>query len=183
MGHGPHHSDSEIQMASQEQISQVSKVLSSSTKIFCSHFGVQVREPFVKYDLAGTTAGQAIASHWAIRINQKMMDREGSDFITDLVIHEVSHLFSWYLTRQSGHGPHWQMVVRVLGGVPQRCHNYDVQGLQTGGTYVYRCPVCGRSYNFSKRRHNNVSLRGKSYRCNDHIHSILSFTGQIISGE
>ncbi|MGB5734383.1 MAG: SprT-like domain-containing protein [Thiohalocapsa sp.] len=126
-------------------------------------------EPELRFDLRGHSAGQVridASGRATIRYNSALLLRHGKDFLERTVPHEVAHYLA-FLRHGRGirpHGPEWQQLVTALGGTPERCHGYDVAGLDTRKTrrYPYHCQ-CG-DHQLSSIRHNRI-IRGARYLC------------------
>lgn len=128
-------------------------------------------EPGLRFDLRGRSAGQMridASGRATIRYNPALLLRHGEDFLKRTVPHEVAHYLA-FVHHGRGirpHGPEWQEMVRALGGVPDRCHAYDVAGLSVRTTrrFPYHCQ-CG-DHQLSSVRHNRI-IRGVCYLCRD----------------
>jgi SprT protein len=90
------------------------------------------------------------------------------DNLQNTIPHEVAHyvvdvLHGMRDTRP--HGKEWQKVMHVLGAVPQRTHQYDLQGIpqrrQRRFTYHCGCNV----YQLTTRRHNLILNGERRYLC------------------
>jgi SprT protein len=133
------------------------------------HFGTAIAPGEIRFDLRGKGAGQFRSRdglHCEIRFNRELLARNGERFLHQTVPHEVAHLVVFRLFGPGArpHGAEWQAIMRLFGAEPERCHDYDVEGIQTRRLrrYHYRC-AC-RSHLLSSIRHNRV-LRGQTYRC------------------
>lgn len=81
--------------------------------------------PTIKFDLRGTTAGRAWYPQCILQFNPiLMLKNEG--FIAQTVPHEVAHLAAFHKYGMSiqPHGREWQLIMRLLGQKPKRCHNF-----------------------------------------------------------
>jgi len=131
--------------------------------------GHTLPEPELRFDLRGRSAGQMridAAGRATIRYNPALLLRHGDDFLARTIPHEVAHYLA-FVHHGRGirpHGPEWQQMVRALGGEPERCHSYDVAGLDARKTrrFPYHCR-CG-DHQLSSVRHNRV-IRGTRYLC------------------
>lgn len=103
--------------------------------------------PDVRFDLKGTTAGEAIwvkgQAKSTIRFNPVLLSENWARFRDRTVPHEVAHLVSRELhgAQIRSHGPEWQAVMRDFGCETTRCHNYSVANVSTlrGKRDVMRC--------------------------------------------
>jgi SprT protein len=132
-------------------------------------FGVAIAPAQIRFDLRGRAAGQFRSRdgrHCELRFNGELMLRHGERFLDRTVPHETAHLVAFRLhgPRVRPHGTEWQDIMRLFGAAPERCHDYDVGGLQTRRLrrYPYQC-AC-RSHQLSSIRHQRV-LRGQIYLC------------------
>ena len=131
--------------------------------------GGTLPQPELRFDLRGQSAGQMridASGHATIRYNPALLLRHGEDFLARTIPHEVAHYLA-FLHHGRGirpHGPEWQQMVRALGGEPERCHDYDIDGLGARKTrrFTYHCR-CG-DHQLSSIRHNRIS-RGTRYLC------------------
>jgi SprT protein len=132
-------------------------------------FGIKMNEPEIRFDLRGKTAGQV---RWAdgrvclIRYNRSLLARHPEDFLARTVPHETAHLVAFHLfgPRVQPHGREWREIMTLFDAPPERCHSYDVEGLQTRRLrrYEYRC-AC-RAHQLTSIRHNRVKS-GQVYQC------------------
>jgi SprT protein len=125
--------------------------------------------PQIRFDLRGLTAGQLRIDHQGrciIRYNPALLLRHGEDFLRRTVPHETAHFLAYRLHGRGirPHGPEWQAIMRRLGADPERCHDYDVDGLAARRLhyFAYHCD-CGE-HQLSSIRHNKIR-RGASYLC------------------
>ncbi|MCB2263172.1 MAG: SprT-like domain-containing protein [Candidatus Thiosymbion ectosymbiont of Robbea hypermnestra] len=133
------------------------------------HFGAALATPKVRFDLRGKNAGQARVTNqdgYLIRYNAQLLERHPRAFLAQTVPHETAHLVAYSLfgPRISPHGRQWRTVMAIFGAPPERCHDYDIDGLQTRHLrrYDYRC-AC-RTHRLTSIRHNRVRS-GQTYRC------------------
>lgn len=125
--------------------------------------------PQIRFDLRGVSAGQLRVDHRGhciIRYHPALLLRHGDDFLRRTVPHETAHFLVYRLHGHGvrPHGPEWQAVMRHLGADPERCHDYDVDGLAARRTryFLYHCDC--NEHQLSSIRHNKVR-RGVSYSC------------------
>ena len=133
------------------------------------HFRTAIAPGEIRFDLRGKGAGQFRSRDGVrceIRFNADLLARNGEDFLARTVPHETAHLvvFRLFGPRASPHGAEWRAVMRLFGAEPSRCHDYDVEGLQTRRLrrYHYRCGC--RSHQLTSIRHNRV-IQGQTYHC------------------
>ncbi len=122
------------------------------------------REPELRLDLRGASAGQARLGENRLRLNAALLEREGADFARDTLIHELCHLAVWerHGRRARPHGPEWQALMRALGCVPQRCHNAAVTPLRSQRRFRYACDCS--VHDITTTRHRRAQ-RGVRYLC------------------
>jgi SprT protein len=125
------------------------------------HFGTKLAEPSIRFDLRGKTAGQVRSTDGrvcTIRYNAHLLERHPKEFLARTVPHETAHVVAFRLfgSRVPPHGREWQAIMSLFGAPPERCHSYDVEGLQTRQLrrYEYRC-AC-RVHRLTSIRHNRV---------------------------
>ncbi len=133
------------------------------------HFGMAAPKVEIRFDLRGRSAGQVrrqAGKVWTVRYNLALLGRHGEDFLARTVPHEVAHVIAFHLHGPGiqPHGPEWQAIMRLFGAAPERCHDFDVSGLQTRtlNNYHYQCGC--RSHLLTSIRHNRI-LRGQHYLC------------------
>lgn len=132
-------------------------------------FDVPVRMPEIRFDLRGQSAGQAridAAGKGMIRFNPWLLLRHSQDFIEQTVPHETAHwlVFCLFGTKARPHGPEWRHLMEMFGADPQRCHNYDLEGVprRQVSEYPYFCDCM--DHRLSAIRHNRAR-KGQRYLC------------------
>jgi SprT protein len=130
---------------------------------------IELPSPVIRFDLRGRAAGQARTRDGRtceIRYNLALLLRQPDDFLARTVPHETAHVvaFRLYGPRVQPHGREWRAIMRLFGAEPTRCHDYDVEGLQTRRLrrFHYRCDC--RSHQLTSIRHNRI-LEGRVYLC------------------
>lgn len=133
------------------------------------HFGRKMREPMIRFDLRGKTAGQVRSTDGhacLIRYNNSLLARHPKEFLARTVPHETAHVVAFRLfgPRVQPHGQEWQAIMTLFGASAERCHSYDVEGLQTRRLrrYSYRC-AC-KTHELTSIRHNRIQS-GQVYQC------------------
>jgi SprT protein len=133
------------------------------------YFAVELPRPKIRFDLRGQSAGQACTregGNWLIRYNAGLLERHPREFLAQTVAHETAHLvtFSLFGPGIAPHGREWRTIMALFGAPPQRCHRYNVEGLQTRQLrrYDYRC-ACS-SHRLTSIRHNRIRS-GQTYLC------------------
>lgn len=133
--------------------------------------GIDIPPVRLRFDLRGTTAGQAILRdprQPEIRLNAQLLAENGAEFLNRTIPHEVAHLAAYYRKGrrpQRPHGPEWQALMQSFGLVPERCHRYDVSRARVRRliTHTYRC-AC-RTHELSSIRHNRIGRGETRYHC------------------
>lgn len=141
---------------------KVSETMDKARQIF----NVSLEIPEILFDLHGKTAGYVLYSKNTIRFNLDILKYNTEAFLKRTPVHEVAHLVSYavYGRIGTGHGKVWKAVVASLGGIPERCHSYDVSKV-VGIGYKYNCSKCGKEYFLSKICHNKFLRGQRFYMC------------------
>ena len=133
------------------------------------HFGLKTPKVEIHFDLRGRGAGQVrrqAVGVWRVRYNPALLERHGEDFLARTVPHEVAHILAFRLHGLGiqPHGPEWRSLMQGFGAAPDRCHDFDVSGLQarTLNRSPYQCGC--RSHQLTSIRHHRI-LRGQRYLC------------------
>lgn len=127
------------------------------------NFNKKYSMPTIEYFRKGKVAGRAYYLDWKLKFNEVLLYENGDSFIERTPGHEVAHLIADGFGSR-GHDKIWKQTMMKLGMPPVRCHNYDTSSVISGGAFYYFC-ACKKPHVFSKRRHNNVVLRGMTYTC------------------
>lgn len=132
------------------------------------HFRQSMPQVEVRFDLKGTTAGQAKinpGSPPVIRLNQQLMEQNPERFLERTVPHEVAHVVAYSLhCNIKPHGAEWKQIMSFSGADARRCHDYDITHARQRKLqrFDYRCEC--RSHSLTSIRHNRVQ-RGQRYFC------------------
>ena len=115
----------------------------------------------VRFTLGGSSAGQAGKDKktgvWFVNFNRRLMsdDNNWQDYVDETIIHEVAHIIAFVTKLDRGHGPNWKAIMRKLGAVPSRCHDYDVSAVSRSRRhavkYIYKCNCS--TYSLSRVNH------------------------------
>ena len=140
-------------------------------------YGRRFARPQLRFDLAGTCAGQYCARdrERTIRYNPWIFQRHFEASLRETVPHEVAHLVVdslWGLGRVRPHGPEWRSVMRAFDAPARACADFDLSGLplRRQQRHPYRC-ACSQ-HALSTTRHNRI-LRGEAHYCCRHCGELL----------
>lgn len=132
------------------------------------YFGTCMSVPKINVNQRGKAAGTAWLTRWEVRFNPVLLEDNFTEFLNQVVPHEVAHLvvFDRYQTphyRPKPHGKEWKFVMETVFSRPAITrHTFDIKKTQ-GQTFDYNCGC--RIHVLTKIRHNKVQ-RGKArYYC------------------
>ena len=140
---------------------RVTAKLEQSIALIKAKYGVSLTMPEVRYDLRGTTAGQAFYKTWIIRLNAVLLLENVDDFIERTVPHELAHLACDKIypeahirirgAKREPHGLRWQEIMRALGvSEVTRCHSYDTTNskvIKSNSRQVpWHCSACDHKF-------------------------------------
>jgi SprT protein len=159
-----------LEQTTRNELKELARALTSDLiQRAARHFRATMPRTMIRFDLRGKSAGQFRSLNgrdFEIRYNSVLLARHGQDFLDRTVPHEAAHLVALriYGPGIPPHGAEWQAIMRLFGAEPERCHNYDTDGLQARHLrrYHYRCGC--RSHQLTSIRHNRI-LRGQTYLC------------------
>ncbi|OIN09228.1 SprT family zinc-dependent metalloprotease [Oceanisphaera psychrotolerans] len=129
--------------------------------------------PVVNFNQRGRIAGSAWLERWELRFNPVLLADNETDFMTDIIPHEVAHLvaFACY-GKVRPHGKEWQHIMQsVFGLQPHTRHRLDTA--KVAPTFGYQCDC--RQHRLSQRRHNNIQRGKQRYQCL-HCNTLLSLS-------
>lgn len=133
----------------------------------------------IVFNMVGTTSGQCcydVDYHSVkLRFHPIIMAENFDKYLESTVPHEVCHHIDNIMGKGRGthHGHGWQLAMRTLGYVPNRCHSYSTKNVTRGGQrrWEYKCSCS--TYNISTVRHNRSERYGGGYyscrKCRTHI--------------
>lgn len=138
-------------------------------ELAAQHFGTAIPQPTVSFCLRGRSAGQVRSrdgQSCSIRYNAELLARHPEDFLHRTVPHETAHAVAFRLFGPGvrPHGHEWRTIMRLFDAEPERCHSYDVEGLQTRRLRRHRYQCACRSHQLTSIRHNRILL-GQVYVC------------------
>lgn len=131
-----------------------------------TYFLTNFARPEVLINLRGSSAGVAELKANRLRFNPILLAENQTEFIQQVVPHEVAHLLAWrvYGRGIKPHGWQWQQIMQEV---------FDLEALTTHSFcikqaakqhYIYSCGCLNFNHHFTKRRHNLV-LAGRHYIC------------------
>ncbi len=143
---------------------RVLAVLRDCLKKAEAHFNREIKMPTIRYDLRGTTGGQACSRDWSVRFNSVLLIENTEKYLATTVPHEMAHLVDHAIydslsgrrfvysnsggyrrAKRSVHGDTWIRIMWLFGVAnPTRCHNYDVTNarVKEKQKFEYRCSHC-----------------------------------------
>lgn len=112
---------------------------------------------FVRFDLRGRAAGQAIYKRgaYAMRYNLEAYALDPADMVKDTVPHEVAHIVAHALGYGFNHGPRWRAICVALGGNGKRCHNLGLKPSRNMRPHRY-VATCGTEIMVTTARHKRL---------------------------
>jgi SprT protein len=124
----------------------------------------------IAFDLKGRAAGMYKVDRGTrlLRFNPYLFAKYFQDNLANTVPHEVAHYISDVLhglRHIRPHGKEWQAIMHVLGAMPERTHNFNMQGIPTRQQqrFNYRCQC--QVYQLTTRRHNMIQKGQRRYLC------------------
>ncbi|QEM87350.1 SprT family zinc-dependent metalloprotease [Glaesserella parasuis] len=139
---------------------QLKRDLDKANRYFNKHF----MPPTVSYTVRGRKAGVAYLQQNEIRLNPILLSENSSNFVQQVVPHELAHLLVYQQFGQvQPHGKEWKMMMKDVLGVPaETYHCFDVANV-AGQQFPYRCGC--QTHFLSIRRHNAIMQHKRSYIC------------------
>lgn len=137
-----------------------------------ARLAVKLEKPTIRYDLKGTTAGEAQMrtvnniKYYTIRLNlAALTNPEYRDYMLRQTIpHEVCHIVEFQLHGRAAHGHAWQGLMLLLRLQPKRTHDLPLPKVRQHTKYPHSCEC--RTHMVGKHVHNKI-LNGISYHCQD----------------
>ncbi len=135
------------------------------------HFGRDLPEVEIRFDLRGQAAGQAIVPRKGppvIRYNRQLLRENGEAFIARTVPHETAHIAAHFLHGRGirPHGAEWRALMVLYGADPSRCHSYDTSRSTARRLRRFRYRCACREHQLTSIRHNRVR-KGMRYLCRE----------------
>lgn len=121
----------------------------------------QYKEPKIIYKPKGSIAGSAFLTRWEIQLNSIMLLDNGTQFIEEVVPHELAHLIVFKkFGKVKPHGKEWQYIMsEILEKSPVTTHRFSIQR----NTYLYYCNC--QQHHLTSIRHNKIQKNKTSYLC------------------
>lgn len=110
-----------------------------------------LKVPLIRYDLKGSVAGKANARE--LWLNLELLNTEWDDMLNNTLPHELAHVVVRQVwgNEPKGHGHEWQMIMRMLGLTPTRCHSYEYKPARVHSRdHKYECDC--RTYTGTSHR-------------------------------
>lgn len=149
--------------AQQAIITRVHEVVAHARSLYPAW---SVPMPSIGFKLRGrTVGGTAHAGRNELQFNLDWYNANPTDYIADVIPHEVAHLVATGLFRDRGHGRYWRMVARQLGAEPSRVvegNTYSgVKRARVKNEYLY-LDSAGREQWVGPVHHNRLQTKGGS---------------------
>lgn len=93
-----------------------------------------------RWDNAKTRLGSCWYGRRTITLSRPIARLNDEAKIRGVVLHEIAHALA---PRNSGHGPAWKSVCRMVGAEPVRC---DADASLPEPAFKYVCPRCGKTF-------------------------------------
>lgn len=164
-------------MNREQILAEVARVVEYGNK----RFRVSRPIPVVKFTQKGRVAGRCWYGAQLLEFNE-ILARENSSLFQETVIHEVAHLFTFFLypNAKQNHGPEFRSVCRALGGTGRTYHNYDISSVSRKNKiqrHVYKCSC--REHTLTTTKHNRA-LKGAQFLCIKCRQKIVFVTTKVI---
>lgn len=147
---------------------QIEKKVSHYINIANRYFDTLIPMPETRFNQRGKVAGSAWLQKWELRFNPILMQDNLSQFLEQVVPHEVAHLVVFYLYQDAAHKPkphgkEWQFIMQQVFSRPATTrHSFDISKTQ-GRVFPYRCGC--QTHQLTIIRHNKVQRGNASYHC------------------
>ncbi|MCG6200183.1 SprT family zinc-dependent metalloprotease [Psychromonas antarctica] len=121
------------------------------------------KRPDYLFNQRGRSAATAHLQRNIIKFNATLFKQNRSEFINQVVAHEVAHLIAFqHYGKVRPHGREWQSIMRHVFDCPANTtHSLDISDVR-GQLFNYQC-LCS-AHQLTIRRHNKI-LRGEKYLC------------------
>lgn len=156
-------------------------------------YNIVIDMPTIKYDLRGKTAGKAYPTRRILQFNSVLLVENLEKYLKSTVTHELAHLVDYQMNpenfesgglenmfagtsfrgfqvkrkKRDVHGATWKAIMRTMGSVPNRCHNYDVTNAtvkkKNRMKYDWVCDDCGATMKIGTVRHKKMMTKKATY--------------------
>ena len=132
----------------------------------------------VSFALRGRAAGEACGRTGTIRYNPELLARYGTDFLEEIVPHEVAHVVvaRAFPGRRRPHGPEWRGVMAFFGVPARACHAFETTPARRVGRIPYRCS-CPEPHLLTPRAHRRIRRGFATYHCRRCLDTLV-WTGE-----
>ena len=146
---------------------QVENAIKNAVAIASEKYNFIFTTPKIEYGLRGAVAGRARGGD-LIKLHEVFLDKYKEEYINDTVLHELAHCLAYQFGDYMGHGAAWKSMVRAIGGIPKRYHNYDIDLVQkrtrftcsNSGEQVILGPRQSKWQVSGKRKYNHKGCAG-----------------------
>jgi SprT protein len=124
--------------------------------------------PSVHFDIRGVTGGTAEFGSWSVHFNLDLAIKNESEYLNQVVPHEIAHLADYRRYNNWGHGRTWKNIMKYVFQLePKRCHQMDTSEVKRNNlkTFIYICKCKDFEHVIKANRHKKISIMGKNYRC------------------
>lgn len=139
-----------------------------------SMFEHKVRSIDIKLDLKGSSAGLALthlhSNNHIIRLNAALMENNLTQFIDEVIPHEVAHIFAesnnpLKFKKKAGHGNFWKLIMKAFGiANPTRCHDMIVEQPMRKVVTKYTASCECKIHTITSHRRTKM-INGTNYSC------------------
>jgi len=141
------------------------KALDDVSRIWSLRAAKKLTCPDMQFNQRGKVAASALLQKNIIRINPSLYQSNPEYYFSDVIGHELAHIFvhQLYRRRVKPHGSEWQhMMIEVFNLSPKVTHQLDVSDVAMK-TYKYGCGC--QQIDLSLIRHNKVERGKQVYVC------------------
>jgi len=130
-------------------------------------FGNGVGAMNIDLNIKGARGGMAYYKENRISLNAILFKENFQSFVNQTVPHEYVHLLAYRLYGNDGigHGQYWKFVMRRLGFVPDRCHNYDTSNARVRITKQFEYACSCQVHRVGLSVHKKIQFQNKTYTC------------------
>lgn len=143
-----------------------------------SYYGTPMPTPIIKFSNRMTRSGgtckarrNSPVSPWeyTLTFSLEVMHRNNiSEFIGQVVYHEVAHMVQHIVYNDLDHGKTFKFIMLEVFNrthkQSSRTHSFEVGPKRKPKVYVYKCTTCGEIFNLKSGRHSKAQSGKASYR-------------------